>query len=27
VLFFFGFYPNAMLNTINQTTVALLGRF
>ena len=27
VLVFFGFYPNAMLNTINQTTAALLGRF
>ena len=27
VLLFFGFFPNAMLNAINQTTVALLGRF
>ncbi len=27
VLVFFGFYPNAMLNAINQTTAALLGRF
>lgn len=27
VLVFFGFYPNAMLNTIDQTTAAFLGRF
>jgi NADH-quinone oxidoreductase subunit M len=27
VLVFFGFFPNAMLNVINQTTTELLGRF